>query len=80
MSNVHIDLAHDFKRADPALLKGHPLRGALKETLRRDHLLGGNVDPRQERISMIRDTVISLMGAVSALIPLVIAFQSAMGA
>lgn len=80
MSNVQMSISQDFRRADPALLKGHPLRGSLKEKLQREHLLRGDADPRQERIAMIRDTVISVMGAISALIPLVIAFQSVIGA
>ena len=80
MSNVQIDISRNFRRADPSLVNGHPLRGSLREKLQRDHLLGGDVDPRQERIALIRDTVISVMGAVSALIPLVIAFQSVIGA
>jgi hypothetical protein len=80
MSNVQIGISRGFQRTDAATVNGHPLRGNLKEKLRREHLLRGDVDPRQERIAMVRDTVISLMGAVSALIPFVVAFQSAMGA
>jgi hypothetical protein len=80
MSNVQVSLTRGFRRADPETVNGHPIRGDIKETLRREHLLRSDVTPENERIATIRDTVISLMGAVSALIPLVIAFQSVIGA
>jgi len=80
MSHAHVTVARSFKRTDPAVVNGHPLRGSLREKLQREHLLRRDLDPKRERIAMIRDTVISVMGAVSALIPLVIAFQSVIGA
>lgn len=80
MSNAPTKIAPGFKRTDPAIVNGHPLRGALRQKIQREHLLGGDVDPKRERIAVIRDTVISLMGAVSAMVPLVVAFQSMMGA
>ncbi len=80
-SNAHLNIAHDFKRADPSLLGTHPLRGQLKEKVRREHLLHQeDNDPQREKIAMIRDCVISVLGGISASVPLVIAFQSAMGA
>jgi hypothetical protein len=80
-SNAHLNIARNFKRTDPSLLGGHPLRGNLKEKIRREHLLRrADNDPERERIAVIRDIVISVLGAVSALVPLTIAFQSVMGA
>lgn len=80
MSIAQPNIASGFKRTDPAILNGHPLRGGLRDRVQREHLLRKDADPKRERIALIRDTVISVMGAVSALIPLVIAFQSVVGA
>jgi prephenate dehydrogenase len=80
-SNAHLNIARTFQRTDPSLLGGHPMRGNLKETIQREHLLRrDDNDPERERIAVIRDIVISVLGAVSALVPLTIAFQSVMGA
>ncbi len=80
-SNAHLNIDQDFKRIDPSLLGTHPLRGQLKEKVRREHLLRReDNDPQREKIAMIRDFVISVLGGISASIPLVVAFQSAMGA
>jgi hypothetical protein len=86
-SNAHLNIARTFQRTDPSLLGGHPMRGNLKERgnlkdkVRREHLLRrDDNDPERERIAVIRDIVISVLGAVSALVPLTIAFQSVMGA
>jgi prephenate dehydrogenase len=80
-SNAHLNIAHTFQRTDPSLLGGHPMRGSLKEKVQREHLLRrDDNDPERERIAIIRDTVISILGAVSALVPMTIAFQSVMGA
>ncbi len=80
-SNAHLNIAHDFQRTDPSLLGGHPMRGSLKEKVKREHLLRrDDNDPERERIAVIRDIVISVLGAISALVPLTIAFQSVMGA
>ncbi len=79
MSNAPTRIAPGFKRADPAIVNGHPLRGSLKMRQHRD-LLDEEVELNRTRIVVIRDTLISLMGAVSAMVPLVIAFQSVMGA
>ncbi len=80
-SNAHLNIAHDFKRTDATLLGTHPLRGNLKEKVKREHLLRrDDNDPRREKIAMIRDFVISVLGGISATVPLVIAAQSLMGA
>jgi hypothetical protein len=80
-SNAHLNIAQNFKRTDPSLLGIHPLRGSLREKAQREHLLRReDNDPRREKIAMIRDFVISVMGGISATIPLVVAFQSVMGA
>jgi hypothetical protein len=80
-SNAHLNIARDFKRVDPSLLGTHPLRGNLKEKVKREHLLRReDNDPKREKIAMIRDCVISVLGGISATIPLVVAFQSVMGA
>ncbi len=78
MSTAPTKIAPGFKRADPAIVNGHPLRGNLRmrqqvETLPDD-------EPKRSRFMLVRDTVISLMGAVSAMVPLVVAFQSVIGA
>ena len=79
MSNAPTRIDPGFKRADPAIVNGHPLRGSLKLRQQRD-LLDEEVELSRTRIVVVRDTLISLMGAVSAMVPLVIAFQSVMGA
>ncbi len=37
-------------------------------------------EPKGSRFVLVRDTLISLMGAASAMVPLVVAFQSVIGA
>jgi hypothetical protein len=78
MSNAPTQIAPGFKRADPAIVNGHPLRGALR--VRQAHETIADAEPKRARILIVRDTLISLMGAVSAMVPLVIAFQSVIGA
>jgi hypothetical protein len=81
MSNAHLTVASDFKRTDPRTLGGHPLRGSLTEKIQREQQLRrDDNEPRRGKLAVIRDTVISVMGAVSAFIPLMIAFQSVTGA
>lgn len=76
-SNAHLNIAETFKRSERAANPGHPMRGTLK----REHLLRrSDNDPAKERRIMIRDTVISVMGGISALIPMFVAVQSVMGA
>jgi prephenate dehydrogenase len=80
-SNAHLNIARDFKRVDPSLLATHPMRGSLKEKVKREHLLRReDNDPQREKIAKIRDFVISVLGGISATVPLVVAFQSMMGA
>jgi hypothetical protein len=76
-TDAHLNIAPNFKRAERPARPDHPLRG----TLRREHLLRRDEedDARSRRI-MIRDTLISVMGGVSALVPMYIAVQSALGA
>jgi hypothetical protein len=75
-TDAHLNIAPTFKRADLSVGQGHPLRGKL----RREHLLRrDDNDPERERRIMIRDTLISVMGGVSALVPMFIAVQSVMG-
>jgi PHD/YefM family antitoxin component YafN of YafNO toxin-antitoxin module len=75
-SDAYLNIARDFKRAEPA--KGeHPLRG----TLRREHLLRRDADDEaRDRRIMIRDTLISVMGGISALVPMYVAIQTTLGA
>jgi hypothetical protein len=80
-TNAHLNIARTFKRANPAKTGGHPMRGALGEKLQREHLLRKDEeDIKREKVAMIRDTVISVMGAISALVPLMIAFKTVTGA
>ncbi len=74
-----LNIARDFK-AEPRF-HGHPMRGAAGTNVPRQHLL--RKDPRElrrRRLSLVRDVVISLMGAVSAVVPILIAIQSVTGA
>jgi prephenate dehydrogenase len=74
------DVSRALKRIDPSLVGGHPMRGSLTEKIQREHLLQReDNDPRREMLTMCRDMVISIMGCVSAMVPMVIAFQSIMG-
>jgi hypothetical protein len=80
-SNIRLNIQHGFKRTDASVLNGHPLRGNLKDKIAREHLLQGeDFDSRKELGIMIRDTVISVMGVASAIVPFYIAFQSMTGA
>jgi prephenate dehydrogenase len=79
-SQTQFNISRDFKRVDPSLVGGHPMRGSLKEKIHREHLLRReDNDPKREKITMMRDVVISVMGGISAMVPVVIAFQSVMG-
>ncbi len=78
MSNAPTQIAPGFKRADPALVNGHPLRGTLRTRQQVEAL--PDIEPKRTRFQLVRDTLISLMGAVSAMVPLVVAFQSVIGA
>lgn len=81
MSTAPTKIARGFKRTDPAIVKGHPLRGSLRYKLQqRDQQIAADVEPRRSRGAMARDMLISLVGAASAMVPLVVAFQSVMGA
>jgi hypothetical protein len=75
-SNAHLNIASTFKRAERPASPGHPMRGALKREplLRRE-----DNDPAKERRIMIRDMLISVMGGISALVPMFVAVQSVMG-
>jgi hypothetical protein len=76
-SNSHLNIAPNFERAPRQLNPGHPMRGHLK----REHLLRrDDVDTAKERRTMIRDLLISVMGGISALVPMFVAVQSVMGA
>jgi hypothetical protein len=75
-SNAHLNIAPTFKRAERLSHVGHPLR-----RINREHLLRReDNDPARERRILIRDTLISVMGGISALVPMFIAVQSVMGA
>jgi hypothetical protein len=87
-----LHIAHTFSRTDTSAPKGHPLRCSLRKpaatqkeefiaTLKREHLLQKDDNRGQRtRLMVIRDTVISVMGAISAMVPILIAIQSASGA
>jgi hypothetical protein len=76
-SNAHLNISPAFKRAERPANPGHPMRGALK----REHLLRrDDNDPVKERRIMVRDMLISVMGGISALVPMFVAVQSVMGA
>jgi hypothetical protein len=75
-SNAHLNIAPTFKREDATGLKGHPMRVQIK----REHLLRReDNNPKRQRMMLIRDTVISVMGGISALVPMMIAIQSYTG-
>jgi hypothetical protein len=76
-TSSHLNIAPNFERAPRHLAAGHPMRGHL----RREHLLRRDeVDAAKERRVMIRDLMISVMGGISALVPMYVAVQSMMGA
>jgi hypothetical protein len=76
-TDAHLNIAPRFERAERPADAGHPLRGKV----RREHLLRrDDNDPERERRIAIRDTLISVMGGLSALVPMFIAVQSVMGA
>jgi hypothetical protein len=76
-SNAHLNISPAFKRVDRPERHDHPMRGTLK----REHLLRReDNDPAKERRIMIRDMLISVMGGISALVPMFVAVQSVMGA
>jgi hypothetical protein len=80
-SNAHLNISPKFKRAESTGPKGHPMRGMVREGLQREHLLRrDDNDPAKQRRIMIRDTLISVMGGISALVPMFIAVQSMIGA
>ncbi|MGL4634908.1 MAG: hypothetical protein ACRCWF_02915 [Beijerinckiaceae bacterium] len=57
------------------------LNDVLVSAIKREHLLRKDEDaPDRRKIIVIRDTLISIMGAVSAMVPILIAIQSATGA
>jgi hypothetical protein len=75
-SNSHLNIAPSFQRVEPVGPLGHPMRRPVREhLLRRD-----DNDPVRERRIVVRDTLISVMGGISALVPMFIAVQSVMGA
>jgi hypothetical protein len=76
-SNAHLNISPKFKRVERVGPLGHPMRG----TLEREHLLRrDDNDPKRARRILVRDTLISVMGAISALVPMFVAVQSMMGA
>jgi hypothetical protein len=76
-TSAHMNLSPSSKLADSAGFKSHPMRGSI----RREHLLRReDNDPARERRIMIRDMLISVMGGISALVPMFVAVQSVMGA
>jgi hypothetical protein len=76
-TDAHLNIAPGFKRAERTEKPDHPLRG----TLRREHLLRRDEeDAARERRIAIRDALISVMGGISALVPMYVAIQSALGA
>ena len=79
-SNAHLNINDNFTRTDTSLTKGHPMRGSMRGTVKREHLLRRpDNNPERARIAMVRDTVISIMGGISALIPIFIAIQTVTG-
>ncbi len=74
-TTAHLNIAPTFKRAERVGPKTHPMR-----TVQRQHLLRReDNDPAKERRILIRDTLISVMGGISALVPMFVAIQSVMG-
>jgi prephenate dehydrogenase len=79
-SQTQSDITRSVRSVDPSLVGGHPMRGSLREKIKREHLLRrDDVDPGRSWITIFRDVVISIMGGISAMVPLLIAFQSLMG-
>ena len=65
---------------DPSIPRGHPMRGTLRERIQDEHLRRREEnESTRQMIIRPRDVVISIVGGISALIPLVIAFQSIIG-
>ena len=78
--NSQLTVASNFRRAEPNMLKGHPLRGSLREKLQQENSRHADTAPDGTRWAGIRDAIISILGVVSATIPMLVAFQSIMGA
>jgi hypothetical protein len=76
-SNAHLNISPKFKRVERVGPLGHPMRGSLQREplLRRE-----DNDPKRERRIMIRDLLITVMGGISAMVPMFVAIQSVMGA
>jgi hypothetical protein len=75
-SNAYLNISPRFERVERTGPLGHPMRRVSREHLLRRE----DNDPARERRILIRDTLISVMGAISALVPMFIAVQSVMGA
>ncbi len=80
-TNTHFTIDRHFTRADQNLPKIHPLRGTILRAQKRNPLpmQGGN-PPEARRTGVVRDILISIMGGISALVPMVIAAQTLLGA
>jgi hypothetical protein len=74
-SNAHLNISPKFKRTERTGPMGHPMRLERQHLLRRE-----DNDPAKERRIMIRDVLISVMGGISALVPMFVAVQSVIGA
>jgi hypothetical protein len=86
-SNAHFEIARTFRRVDTSLPKTHPLRGSMMNKtgmnrIEREPILYFDIagEARMGRNRLIRDVLISIMGIVSAVIPMAIAIQTVMGA
>jgi hypothetical protein len=76
-TNAHFAIDRHFSRADLSLAKGHPMRRAMQKRNPLP-LTGDEKKPRRE--GLVRDILISIMGGVSAMVPMVIAAQTMLGA
>jgi hypothetical protein len=76
-TNAHFAIDRHFSRADLGLAKIHPMRKAMQQ---RNPLPITGDERKPRRAGLVRDILISIMGGVSALVPMVIAAQTMLGA
>jgi hypothetical protein len=79
VNNVHVSMTRALKRTASETVNDHPLNRELKEALEYEHLLPNEIALQTKRFMTIHNIVISLLGGLSAVIPLVIAFRTVAG-
>jgi hypothetical protein len=79
-TNAHFAIDRHFSRATPGFPKIHPMRLAMQAKQQRNPLPISGDERKPRRAGLVRDILISIMGGVSALVPIVIAAQTMLGA